>query len=95
MHVVDIDRVCFIVKFSNEQDYFKALTGGPWMILEHYLVVQQWHPSFRVSENLPTKMVLWVRFPQLPIIFLSSSDPNGIGELDWENRSCRLLYSKC
>ncbi|CAN1195901.1 hypothetical protein LINPERHAP2_LOCUS43314 [Linum perenne] len=28
-----------MVKFANEQDYFKALTGGPWMILNHYKMV--------------------------------------------------------
>ncbi|CAN1132958.1 hypothetical protein LINPERHAP2_LOCUS7365 [Linum perenne] len=29
MHIVDLDRNCFMIKFSIEQDYFKALTGGP------------------------------------------------------------------
>ncbi|CAN1153312.1 hypothetical protein LINPERHAP1_LOCUS368 [Linum perenne] len=28
-----------MIKFSYEQDYFKALTGGLWMILDHYLIV--------------------------------------------------------
>ncbi|CAN1855899.1 hypothetical protein LINPERHAP1_LOCUS41896, partial [Linum perenne] len=32
MHIVDIDRDCFLVKFSCEQDYFKALTAGPWKV---------------------------------------------------------------
>ncbi|CAN1141825.1 hypothetical protein LINPERHAP2_LOCUS12708 [Linum perenne] len=32
MHIVDLDRSCFLVKFTCEQDYFKALTGGPWQI---------------------------------------------------------------
>ncbi|CAN1729097.1 hypothetical protein LINPERHAP1_LOCUS496 [Linum perenne] len=41
LHIVDLDKNCFMVKFSNEQDYFKALTGGPWMILDHYLIVHQ------------------------------------------------------
>ncbi|CAN1170238.1 hypothetical protein LINPERHAP2_LOCUS28878 [Linum perenne] len=39
------------------------------MILEHYLLVQQWDPSFRVSDTLPGKMVVWVRFPHLPIYY--------------------------
>ncbi|CAN1122463.1 hypothetical protein LINPERHAP1_LOCUS6649 [Linum perenne] len=69
MHIVDLDRNCFLVKFANEQDYFKALTGGPWMLLDHYLIVHQWDHSFRVSEDLPKKMVVWVRFPHLPIHF--------------------------
>ncbi|CAN1749243.1 hypothetical protein LINPERHAP1_LOCUS3639 [Linum perenne] len=81
MHIVDIDRDCFIVKFSNEQDYFKALTAGPWMILEHYLVVQQWDPTFRVAETLPTKMVVWVRFPHLPILFYHPEILTALGNL--------------
>ncbi|CAN1153675.1 hypothetical protein LINPERPRIM_LOCUS14853 [Linum perenne] len=31
MHIVDLDKRCFLVKFAMEQDYFKALTGGPWV----------------------------------------------------------------
>ncbi|CAN1146931.1 hypothetical protein LINPERHAP2_LOCUS15566 [Linum perenne] len=39
MHIVDLDKSCFLVKFSVEQDYFKALTGGPWILLDHYRMV--------------------------------------------------------
>ncbi|CAN1848774.1 hypothetical protein LINPERHAP1_LOCUS39061 [Linum perenne] len=81
MHVVDIDKDCFIVKFSNEADYFKALTAGPWMILEHYLIVQQWDPCFRVSDSLPKKMVVWVRFPHLPILYYHPEILSALGNL--------------
>ncbi|CAN1732122.1 hypothetical protein LINPERHAP1_LOCUS1478 [Linum perenne] len=67
MQVIDVDMDCYLVRFGEEKDYFKALTGGPWMIFKHYLIVQQWDPSFRVSTKLPSKMVVWVRFPHLPI----------------------------
>ncbi|CAN1339562.1 hypothetical protein LINPERPRIM_LOCUS38538 [Linum perenne] len=67
MHMIDVDMDCFLVRFGADKDYFKALTGGPWMILDHYLIVQQWNPSFRVSNKLPSKMVVWVRFPHMPI----------------------------
>ncbi|CAN1279585.1 hypothetical protein LINPERPRIM_LOCUS17072 [Linum perenne] len=46
MHVVDLDRSCFLVKFANMQDYFKALTDGPWLIFDHYLIVHPWDPTF-------------------------------------------------
>ncbi|CAN1851754.1 hypothetical protein LINPERHAP1_LOCUS40329 [Linum perenne] len=69
MQVIDLDKDCYLVKFGNEQDYFKALTGGPWMVLDHYLIVQQWEPNFRVSNKLPSRMVVWVHFPHLPILF--------------------------
>ncbi|CAN1336798.1 hypothetical protein LINPERPRIM_LOCUS37313 [Linum perenne] len=67
LHIMDLEKNCFMVKFANDQDYFKALTGGPWMILDHYLVVHQWDHSFSVSDDSPKKMVVWVRFPHLPI----------------------------
>ncbi|CAN1159558.1 hypothetical protein LINPERHAP2_LOCUS22784 [Linum perenne] len=67
MQVIDVDMNCYLVRFGEENDYFRTLTGGPWMIFEHYLVVQQWDSSFRVSTKLPSKMVVWVRFPHLPI----------------------------
>ncbi|CAN1732234.1 hypothetical protein LINPERHAP1_LOCUS1540 [Linum perenne] len=52
MHIVDLGKSCFLVKFSVEQDCFKALTGGSWILLDHYLVVHQWEPSFRVLTSL-------------------------------------------
>ncbi|CAN1167662.1 hypothetical protein LINPERHAP1_LOCUS7672 [Linum perenne] len=81
MHIVDLDKSCFIVKFGLEQDYFKALTGGPWSILDHYLVVHQWDHSFRVSEDLPKKMVVWVRFPHLPIHLYHAQVLTSLGNL--------------
>ncbi|CAN1145778.1 hypothetical protein LINPERHAP2_LOCUS14877 [Linum perenne] len=29
LHIVDLDKDCFMIKFAYEQDYFRALTGGP------------------------------------------------------------------
>ncbi|CAN1819277.1 Putative ribonuclease H protein At1g65750 [Linum perenne] len=59
MQIIDVDMNCYLVRFGEEKDYFNALTGGPWLIFDHYLVVQQWDPSFRVSTKLPSKMVVW------------------------------------
>ncbi|CAN1820219.1 Uncharacterized protein At4g02000 [Linum perenne] len=81
MHIVDLDRSCFLVKFTCEQDYFKALTGGPWMLLDHYLAVHQWDPSFRVTNELPKTMVAWVRFPHLPIHFYHGQVLTSLGNL--------------
>ncbi|CAN1120566.1 hypothetical protein LINPERHAP1_LOCUS17416, partial [Linum perenne] len=81
MHIVDLDKSYFLVKFAVEQDYFKALTGGPWILLHHYLIVHQWAPSFRVSDELPKKMVAWVRFPHLPIHFYHGQVLTSLGNL--------------
>ncbi|CAN1152495.1 hypothetical protein LINPERHAP2_LOCUS18778, partial [Linum perenne] len=87
LHIVDLDKNCFMVKFANDQDYFKALTGGPWMILDHYLIVHQWDPSFRVVNDLPKKMVAWVRFPHLPIHFYHVQVLTSLGNLVGEPAS--------
>ncbi|CAN1801861.1 Putative ribonuclease H protein At1g65750 [Linum perenne] len=81
MHIIDVDLDCFLVRFGNERDYFKALTGGPWMILDHYLIVQQWEPAFRVSNKLPSKMVVWVRFPHMPIQLYHKEILTSLGNL--------------
>ncbi|CAI0427410.1 unnamed protein product [Linum tenue] len=69
MEIFALDDDCFLVKLGNDNDYFSALSGGPWVIFDHYLVVQQWTPSFRVTDKLPNTMVLWVHFPGLPVHF--------------------------
>ncbi|CAN1836286.1 hypothetical protein LINPERHAP1_LOCUS34715 [Linum perenne] len=81
MHIVDLDKSCFLVKFVNEQDYFKTLTGGPWIILDRYLIVHQWDQNFRVSDELPNKLVAWIRFPHLPIQFYHGQILSSLGNL--------------
>ncbi|CAN1141831.1 hypothetical protein LINPERHAP2_LOCUS12708 [Linum perenne] len=51
------------------------------MLLDHYLAVHQWDPSFRVTNELPKKMVAWVRFPHLPIHFYHGQVLTSLGNL--------------
>ncbi|CAN1128833.1 hypothetical protein LINPERHAP2_LOCUS4881 [Linum perenne] len=81
MQIIDLDEDCFLVKFGVEQDYFHALTGGPWLIIKHYLVVQQWDLTSRVSDKLPARMVVWVRLPQFPIVFYHPQILTALGNL--------------
>ncbi|CAN1790105.1 hypothetical protein LINPERHAP1_LOCUS18708 [Linum perenne] len=81
LHIIDLDKNCFMVKFASDQDYFKALTGGPWMILDHYLIVHQWDSSFRISNDMLKKMVAWVRFRLLPIHFYHAQVLTSLGNL--------------
>ncbi|CAI0453446.1 unnamed protein product [Linum tenue] len=59
----------YLVKLSNDTDYFRALTEGPWTIFDHYLIVQQWTPSFRLNNKLPNSMIVWVQLPAFPVHF--------------------------
>ncbi|CAI0410965.1 unnamed protein product [Linum tenue] len=81
MEIMDLDQDCFLVKLSNEQDYFRALTDGPWTIFDHYLAVQQWSPNFKVSDPLPRKMIVWVQFPALKIHFYHKEIRTSLGNL--------------
>lgn len=42
----DIGHGYMIASFSNMEDYFLALEGGPWLIANHYLTVQIWKRNF-------------------------------------------------
>ncbi|CAI0380369.1 unnamed protein product [Linum tenue] len=90
MEVKDLDHGCVLVKFSNEQDYFRALTDGPWMIFDHYLVVQQWSPKFKVSDPLPKTMIVWVQLPGLKIHFYHKEVLTTLGNLI--GRTIKLDY---
>ncbi|KAI9117958.1 hypothetical protein K1719_011100 [Acacia pycnantha] len=42
--LINISNGFFVVKLSNKEDYLNALTGGPWMLYDHYLTVRPWEP---------------------------------------------------
>ncbi|KAH9727053.1 DUF4283 domain-containing protein [Citrus sinensis] len=44
--MIDLENNYFLVRFRNGGDALDALTRGPWIILGHYLTVQQWTPDF-------------------------------------------------
>ncbi|KAI9119911.1 hypothetical protein K1719_009300 [Acacia pycnantha] len=54
----------FVVKFTNQDDYINALTGGPWLIFDHYLTVRPWEPNFHPMKATTTKVVQKHRRPK-------------------------------
>lgn len=67
IHVLDMDGDFFLVRFDDNGDYKHALFEGPWLILDHYLLVQRWRPMFKPTKPTVQKIAAWVRFPNLPI----------------------------
>ncbi|XP_057452053.1 uncharacterized protein LOC130743847 [Lotus japonicus] len=65
--VIDLDYEFFVVRFSNRIDYAHAFSGGPWVIMGHYLVVQQWRPMFIPSKGELTRVAVWLRIPGFPV----------------------------
>ncbi|KAI9110998.1 hypothetical protein K1719_017873 [Acacia pycnantha] len=49
-----------IVKLLGDRDY--ALQEGPWMIADHYLLVQRWRPNFNPwKADNQKRVAVWVR----------------------------------
>lgn len=65
--VIDMPRGFFAVHFDSDEDYNHALFEGPWMIADHYLLVQRWRPNFLSSAKRESKVAVWVRVPELPL----------------------------
>nr|GMC64277.1 uncharacterized protein LOC109167539 [Ipomoea batatas] len=55
------------MKFESEHDLDFTRFEGPWMIMDHYLVVQEWGPNFDPSENKIEKLIVWLRLPSILI----------------------------
>ncbi|CAL1413221.1 unnamed protein product [Linum trigynum] len=87
---MDLNNDTFLVTFSNEQDYLTALIGGPWVILDHYLVVHQWSPSFRTGQKPYRSVVAWIQLPELPVHFYNREVLFAIGNLI--GRTVKLDY---
>ena len=47
--MVDLAQDYYLVCFSNERDVEYALMEGPWTVIGHYLIIQQWSLSFDVA----------------------------------------------
>lgn len=67
MELIDLRFEYFLVKFDRDSDIERALTGGPWVIMNHYLTVQRWVPGSRPSSAQVTTTMAWVRIPELYI----------------------------
>lgn len=65
--IIDMPRGFFAVHFENEDDYKHALFEGPWMVADHYLLVQRWRPNFLKRARRESKVAVWVRIPELPL----------------------------
>jgi len=61
----------FLFKFDLESDLEHVLLGGPWFLFGHYLKLAPWKPNFRPSQNPFSSMLVWVRFPELPVEYFN------------------------
>ncbi|CAN1801921.1 hypothetical protein LINPERHAP1_LOCUS23160, partial [Linum perenne] len=78
IQVADLSNDYFLVRFSEATDYQRAAFNGPWKIFDYYITMAQWTPDFNEEEPL-TKLLTWVRLPQLPIHFFNTTTVTRIG----------------
>ncbi|KAI9095428.1 hypothetical protein K1719_026462 [Acacia pycnantha] len=64
LKVVPLNNDYYIVSFSSMEDRDYGLYEGPWMIDDHYLLVQRWRPNFN-----PWKADQQGMIPDLPMEF--------------------------
>lgn len=69
--LIDLPNNYFIVRFAERdgwiERYKKVLYGGPWVVQQQCLAVQQWSANFNPFSNLPRKVISWVRIPNIPL----------------------------
>lgn len=80
MEMVAIENDYFLVRFHSKDDYEFAKYEGPWMVLDHYLIVNQWMPNFDPSVDNTEKLLVWIRFPTLPIEYYDREFLMRVGE---------------
>ncbi|XP_019150075.1 PREDICTED: uncharacterized protein LOC109146859 [Ipomoea nil] len=44
-----------------------AMYEGPWMVLDHYLIVKPWEPDFDPMNDDTEMVLVWVRIPCIPV----------------------------
>lgn len=67
MELVTMENGYYLAKFAFVDDYEFAKYGGPWMVLDHYLIVKEWIPNFDPFTDKTESMIVWVRFPCLSV----------------------------
>lgn len=67
--IMDIDNSFFMVKFDLPEDREKVISGGPWMIFDHYLAVANWNMDFVAPTAKIYRTMVWIRFPGLNLVY--------------------------
>lgn len=65
--IIDLPRGFYAVLFDEEEDYNHVLFQGPWMVADHYLLVQRWRPNFLNKAITEKRVAVWIKIPELPL----------------------------
>ncbi|KAJ0029885.1 hypothetical protein Pint_13379 [Pistacia integerrima] len=59
--LINLGYKFFLAHFAAVEDYDYDLTGGPWLMFDHYLALRQWQPDFDPVVAKIDKISAWVR----------------------------------
>ncbi|KAI9073491.1 hypothetical protein K1719_044530 [Acacia pycnantha] len=82
LKLIPLSNGYYIVSFSNKEDRDYAFQEGPWMIEDHYLIVQRWCPNFNPwKADLQRNIAAWIRLPDVPLEFYNVESLRRIGNM--------------
>ncbi|KAI9092494.1 hypothetical protein K1719_027622 [Acacia pycnantha] len=82
LKLIPLTNGYYVVSFSNKEDREYAFKEGPWMIEDHYLIVQRWRPNFNPWKvDLQCVIAAWVRLPDVPFEFYNVESLRRIGNM--------------
>ncbi|XP_019178357.1 PREDICTED: uncharacterized protein LOC109173571 [Ipomoea nil] len=67
LDLIALDNDYFLVRIGSIEDMKFAMYEGPWMVLDHYLIVKPWEPDFDPMNDTTEKLLVWVRIPCIPV----------------------------
>ena len=68
LKIVPLSNEYYIVSFSSMEDRDYAYYEGPWMIDDHYILVQRWRLNFNPwKADRQRRIAVWVRISDLSI----------------------------
>ncbi|KAJ8771714.1 hypothetical protein K2173_026891 [Erythroxylum novogranatense] len=72
IEITDLENDFYMIKFAKDEDRHFALSKGPWIIQDHYLMVREWRPKFHPSTaRFDTSLVF--RIPELPMEYYNAT----------------------
>ncbi|KAI9114885.1 hypothetical protein K1719_013898 [Acacia pycnantha] len=81
LKLIPLSNGYYVVSFSNKEDREYAFQEGPWMIEDHYLIVQRWRPNFNPWKADQCVVAAWVRLPDVPFEFYNVESLRRIGNM--------------
>jgi len=71
--IMDNGNGYYMVKFDYAADREKVMDGGPWMMFDHYLTVQEWSEEFASPTAKVENTMVWIRFSGLNLFYYDES----------------------